>query len=73
MDKRVDHVPAVDVPDPDCRVRRAGDDDSFVVLETEHGAGVPVEDSGASQRVAIPHLDRIVSQAGHNLGVVVLE
>jgi hypothetical protein len=34
---------------------------------------VTVEHLGAGQGIAVPHLDRVVAQPGHDLGVVILQ
>ena len=74
MDECVDHLPRLDIPDPNCAVTRAGDDHLLVVLETEDGASVPGEDALVLlQRLPVPHLDCVVPEPAHNLRVVVLQ
>jgi hypothetical protein len=34
---------------------------------------VPVEHSEAGERSTVPHLDRVIAETAHDLGVVVLE
>ena len=46
----------------------------LVILQAEDRASVACEDSLVLlQRLSVPHLDRVVPQAGDDLGVVILE
>ena len=73
MYKGSDVVAGGNIPDSHCRVRRSGDDDPLIVLQTQNGSRVPSQYSLAGKRIAIPHFDSVVPQSGDNFLIVVLQ
>ena len=73
VDKCVHHLAGSYIPHTDRRVRGAGNDYSFIVLQTEDTTRVTVEDTETGQRISVPHLDCIVPQPTDDLGVIVLQ
>lgn len=73
MNKGSDVVSGGYVPYSHCGIRRSGYDNPLVVLQTENGSRVSSQHSLAGKRVAIPHLDSVVSQTRDNFLIVVLQ